>query len=474
MEAGEPTPGSGDCTSISKTVWYRLVPDATGVITVSTAGSGFDTVAAVYTGSNVSALNEVTCSDDADFENVGPSGLEFVASAGRSYALQLGGYNGDSGNFQLSVTLDTSRTSVPSPTPSPTAIPTATFSTPTITLTPTATPLTTATPTPPAATATIALGSVPIVGSANTSLAAPGVAGARSAAGDRSGLALGSPGRAVADLVTLGADAAPTTVQLPLFPGSGYNFAASVGPDANDALAALRARLPAMTGVWVVFDPAIQVTFDEHAGLGGGNVTPAGAPLALTLVPHDAAGQALVLPPAAALTGTPGLAAPLTGSMGTSPEQLQIPVLVSLPVTPYTAPSGGVFAWLEEVYQGDTFEGYLRPVATYVPPSGQSTLPIGPIGSLVMRVSLGVSEPTAFRPAVLTPAWVQNFDPLVHIFAGPQPGAVDYGVAAPQFTTFVVVGPQVYSRVFVYNPTTANYGWIDVAGIGPSGPPPAA
>jgi hypothetical protein len=33
------------------------------------------------------------------------------------------------------------------------------------------------------------------------------------------------------------------------------------------------------------------------------------------------------------------------------------------------------------------------------------------------------------------------------------------------------VAPQVGQRLFVFSPVVANYGWIDVPGVGPSGPP---
>jgi len=42
---------------------------------------------------------------------------------------------------------------------------------------------------------------------------------------------------------------------------------------------------------------------------------------------------------------------------------------------------------------------------------------------------------------------------------------VDFGVAAPQFTTFTVVGPRAGCKVQVYNPVTGNYGWIDEARV---------
>jgi hypothetical protein len=67
-----------------------------------------------------------------------------------------------------------------------------------------------------------------------------------------------------------------------------------------------------------------------------------------------------------------------------------------------------------------------------------------------------------------------NHDPATHIWSGPTGDAIDFGVAAPQWTRMTVVGPQVAGRIFVFNPFAADYGWIDAAGTGPVGPPPAA
>src|SRR6266567_492678 len=45
---GDPTP---PCLSLfGKGVWYTFTPSVTRVVTISTCGSGFDTVVAVYTG----------------------------------------------------------------------------------------------------------------------------------------------------------------------------------------------------------------------------------------------------------------------------------------------------------------------------------------------------------------------------------------------------------------------------------------
>ena len=59
-----------------------------------------------------------------------------------------------------------------------------------------------------------------------------------------------------------------------------------------------------------------------------------------------------------------------------------------------------------------------------------------------------------------------------HIWSSPFKDGADFGVAAPQFTTFTVLGPQVGQRLLVYNPVTNNSGWIEALGVGPVGSPP--
>jgi hypothetical protein len=92
---------------------------------------------------------------------------------------------------------------------------------------------------------------------------------------------------------------------------------------------------------------------------------------------------------------------------------------------------------------------------------------VSPLGAVGLRVPLASLQGTLFLPATLVPAYVQNFDPGAHIYSGPGADAVDYGVAGPQYTTFTVVAPQLGNRLFVYNPVTENYGWIDARSVGP-------
>jgi hypothetical protein len=107
------------------------------------------------------------------------------------------------------------------------------------------------------------------------------------------------------------------------------------------------------------------------------------------------------------------------------------------------------------------FLGYMRAPAEFDPATN----------SLRYHVALGELRGTLLLPVLVEPAYVRNFDPAVHIWSSPMADAVDFGVAADQFTLFKVVGPQVGGRIFVYNPESDNYGWIDASGVGNVGVP---
>jgi hypothetical protein len=79
------------CAPLGRTVWYRI--RGTGSpITIDTAGSGFDTVVAVYTGSS---FTEVACDDDVFFQGF-PFSVQakvtFDTVAGATYLVQVGGF----------------------------------------------------------------------------------------------------------------------------------------------------------------------------------------------------------------------------------------------------------------------------------------------------------------------------------------------------------------------------------------------
>ena len=193
--------------------------------------------------------------------------------------------------------------------------------------------------------------------------------------------------------------------------------------------------------VRVLYNPQPSLPNAAAAGsLGGGDVQPVAGPIELTVrAENGATGQSE------------------SGALAGRSVDVRLPVLVS-------CPPGAQFAWLVELSRSGEFLGYLRLPATYDPATN----------SLVYRLPADALDGTLFLPVCVGRAWVMNHDPGARIWSGPTPDAVDFGIAAPQWTRMTVVGPQVRGRLFVFNPFTANYGWIDAAGVGPVGPPEAA
>jgi subtilisin family serine protease len=96
MEAGEPAP----CSSIAATVWYSFTPSSSRTITISTAGSGFDTALTLYTGASLDALSGLDC--NRNFSGPGTyARITFVAEAGTTYHIQAGGFQGVTGALSI-------------------------------------------------------------------------------------------------------------------------------------------------------------------------------------------------------------------------------------------------------------------------------------------------------------------------------------------------------------------------------------
>jgi hypothetical protein len=72
-----------------------------GVVTISTAGSNFDTILAAYTGSSVAGLTLVANNDDVS-PNV-TSQISFFAAAGTVYQIAVDGYGLAAGGIRLSL-----------------------------------------------------------------------------------------------------------------------------------------------------------------------------------------------------------------------------------------------------------------------------------------------------------------------------------------------------------------------------------
>ncbi len=87
-QTGEPNHAGDDG---GHSIWYSWTPDVTGTAIISTEGSGFDTLLAVYRGTNVSSLTVVANNDDIGGGNV-ESRVTFTAMAGTNYQIAIDGF----------------------------------------------------------------------------------------------------------------------------------------------------------------------------------------------------------------------------------------------------------------------------------------------------------------------------------------------------------------------------------------------
>lgn len=80
-------------------MWWTWTPAVSGLATISTAGSNFDTTLAVYRGTSVSSLTPVGSNDD--FGGTAQSRVTINVVAGTAYQIAVDGYNGASGSISL-------------------------------------------------------------------------------------------------------------------------------------------------------------------------------------------------------------------------------------------------------------------------------------------------------------------------------------------------------------------------------------
>ncbi len=97
--AADPAP---TCSQAGRSVWYTLTPDTSGVVTLDTIVSQFDTVLSVYPGAcgDFSESDEIVCDDFASFPNEYMSEVSFFAMEGETYSVQVSTYEREgAGNF---------------------------------------------------------------------------------------------------------------------------------------------------------------------------------------------------------------------------------------------------------------------------------------------------------------------------------------------------------------------------------------
>src|SRR3989442_1993518 len=96
-----------------RSVWYTWQAPASGTVELSTYGSTFDTLLAVYTGTSFSNIVEIVSNDDDENNDPGASANRFFASrvnsnalAGTAYQIALDGFDGAEGSYLLSGKFD--------------------------------------------------------------------------------------------------------------------------------------------------------------------------------------------------------------------------------------------------------------------------------------------------------------------------------------------------------------------------------
>jgi hypothetical protein len=89
----------GSCGAMGNDVWFSYTATCTGTVLVSLCGSGYDTVAAAWSGT-CGALAQLACNDDSCGLQ---SNISFAASSGTTYYISIGGFAGSQGNFTMNV-----------------------------------------------------------------------------------------------------------------------------------------------------------------------------------------------------------------------------------------------------------------------------------------------------------------------------------------------------------------------------------
>lgn len=115
-EAGEPS-HSPDNDPGSASVWYQWQAPSNSSVTITTAGSDFDTELAVYTGNSVSALTPIAKNDDVTSGSVVTSSVTFTATAGTLYRIAVDGYSSNINLGSITLNWNALNCSVPAANP---------------------------------------------------------------------------------------------------------------------------------------------------------------------------------------------------------------------------------------------------------------------------------------------------------------------------------------------------------------------
>jgi hypothetical protein len=99
----EPSEPAHAGNSGGASIWFSWTAPATGTATVSTTGSGVDTLLALYVGDFLGQLQLIAADDDSGGNAT--SHLTFTAQAGVTYQIAVDGYGGATGPIQLNVSM---------------------------------------------------------------------------------------------------------------------------------------------------------------------------------------------------------------------------------------------------------------------------------------------------------------------------------------------------------------------------------
>lgn len=90
-----------------KSVWWTWTAPSAGRVTITTAGSDFDTTLGVYTGTSLTALVPVA----SDHASAGPGASQVIleATPGQTYQIAVDGWNGVAGNIVLGIGVSSQR-----------------------------------------------------------------------------------------------------------------------------------------------------------------------------------------------------------------------------------------------------------------------------------------------------------------------------------------------------------------------------
>ncbi|HEX8834179.1 MAG TPA: hypothetical protein VF719_08260, partial [Abditibacteriaceae bacterium] len=98
VETGEPTHYDG---YQAHSIWYKWAPTVSGKFKISTTGSNFDTILAVYSGTALTSLTQVASNDESDAFD-GTSSVTVSLTANTLYSIVVAGhYEGYMGTVQL-------------------------------------------------------------------------------------------------------------------------------------------------------------------------------------------------------------------------------------------------------------------------------------------------------------------------------------------------------------------------------------